>query len=198
MAKKKKKDAAAEQEMAPQKEFVIMSAQIKDDICDYSYKLNTGPGAGRTHSVKPGEDLIEEDMKIAFGLFNAHLAFGDDAFRRSGISVDDIDKFHSHELTSLYVVTGFKIKGEDEGETVQLIGTKYSEELRDRFDISTPRIPIGEGSGYTWYNELKQAVENARTEVEEYQNGKCHKPEKDEETNPNQLTIEELDSAKVD
>lgn len=151
--------------------FKIMEAALKDGFCNYSYDITEGVGIGDTHKVK-GKGVITDDLKDAFTTFNVHLAVIDDVFKHSNVNIPNIDKFHNHELTGLYEVTGIKIKGVGDNETVELVGTKYVN-AGDRISLVTPRITLDQLSSYPWYNELASAVERARMEVEEYKNGKC-------------------------
>lgn len=54
--------------------------------------------------------------------------------------------------------------------------------------IETPKIPIDAASHYKWYNELKEASDKARLEVELYKGGKFTLPEK-HVPDPNQMSI---------
>ena len=165
---------------APARDFKIVEASIKDEYCDYAYEQTSGIGVGRKHKVT-GEYIVMLDMVNAFNKFNVHLATLDDAFKISGIEVDDIDKFHGHEITLGYRVTGFKIKGIPDCETISFIGTKYSDTARGYFNITTPFIPIDSLSSYKWYNELKDASDTARLEVALYHEGKYRVNEEDDE-----------------
>jgi hypothetical protein len=181
---KKKKD---EEVIAPKPQQVT-GGKISDDFCHYSYKVKEGVGLG-SHNVK-GKGIVDEDMKIAFSRFNAHLACLDDVFKRSNIQMDNIDSYHSHEITNLYTVTGFQMKGSEEAPSIILIGTKYSDTAGGHIDIKTPKINLDRGAFYQWYNELKEAADKAISEVEQYIAGKYTLPKDDKDENPNQLTID--------
>lgn len=163
-----------------EKEFIIKDASIKDDFCHYSYEIISGIGLGDTHTVK-GKGIIEDDMRNAFAAFNVHLACIDDVFKHSGIEVSDIDGMKDSELTYLYNVTGFKIKGSKEDEQIILIGNKYVSSAGGRIELESPKIPLDNLSSYKWYNELKTAADNARYEVEQYKGGKYTSPVEEEE-----------------
>src|SRR6476469_9637941 len=104
--------------------YDIISASIDDDFCNYAYEINSGLGLGDKHTVS-GSGIVKDDMKSAFAKFNVHLAFIDDVFKHSEIEVLDIDSLHGHDLTFLYNVTGFKVKGTEDSQSIILIGTKY-------------------------------------------------------------------------
>ncbi|MEJ7914357.1 MAG: hypothetical protein WKF70_14465 [Chitinophagaceae bacterium] len=161
------------------KDFVITSASIKDGLCNYSFEIISGVGAGDTHNVK-GSGIVDDDMATAFATFNTHLAYIDDVFKHSGTDVEDIDKMHSHDLSFLYQVSGFKIKGGKDNESIILMGSKSISSSGGRIELSSPRIPLDNLSSYKWYNELKVAADKARTEVELYKEGKYTAVEHDE------------------
>jgi hypothetical protein len=160
--------------------YRIKEAKIKEDLCQYSYEIISGVGIGDTHNVK-GSALIETDLRDALAKLNVHLAYIDDAFKQKGIEVKDIDTEHNNDLTFLYYVTGFKIKGNEEAESVILIGTKSVS--MGHIEVETPRISLDSFSSYKWHNELRDAVEAVREEVALYKEGKCI-PVEVEETKP--------------
>lgn len=173
-------DALKEILGAPVRDFKVVEASIKDEYCDYAYEQTSGIGVGRKHKVT-GEYIVMVDMLNAFTRFNVHLATLDDAFKVSGILVDDINAFHNHEITMGYRVTGFKVKGIPDCETISFTGTKYSDTARGYFNITTPFIPIDSLSSYKWYNELKDATDAARQEVALYHEGKYRVNEDEEQ-----------------
>lgn len=168
--------------------FEITMAAIKDGFCNYSYEIIDGVGLGDSHAVK-GSGLIEDDMRDAFAVFNVHLAVIDDVFKHSDIEFEDINKMHSEELTGLYHVTGFKIKGSKDNESIILVGNKYVSQAGGRLELETPKIPLDNLSSYKWYNELKIAADKARLEVALYKEGKYTAIEIEEETDLKQTSI---------
>jgi hypothetical protein len=169
--------------------FNITQAQIKDDFCHYSYEVIQGIGLGDTHNVK-GSGIIDDDMRNAFSAFNVHMAVIDDAFKNKGVEIVDIDSMRNHELTGYYHVTGFKIKGSAENESIILLGNKYVSAAGGRMELESPKIPLDNLSSYKWYNELKTAADAARKEVELYKGGKYTAVEAEEqETKYKQTTI---------
>lgn len=194
MAKKSKLKKVEEE-----KPFKIMNATIVDDFCNYGFEIKSGVGIGDKHNVK-GNGIIEQDMKDAFEKLNVHLAAIDDVFKHSEIDIDNIDKFHNHELTGDYQVTGFKISALGENEAIVLVGHKHVSCSGERMDIQTPKIPMDSLSSYQWYNELKDASDKARLEVELYKGGKCTKVVESDEEDPKQLNIGhemDMESAQV-
>lgn len=180
-----------------EKQIRIISAIIKDDFCNYSYDITLGVGIGDTHNVK-GKGIIKDDMRDAFGDFNVHLATVDDIFKHSGIDIKNIDKLRNHPHVGLYEVTGFKIKGIAENETICLIGTKYVN-IGGHIELETPPIALDNLSSYPWWNELKSAADVARKEVELYKNGKYTSAEPEETEDAEQLTIgDELNNAELE
>ena len=162
------------------KEFVIKSANIKDDFCNYTYEVASGVGIGDKHKVD-GQGIIKRELREAFAVLNVHLAVVDDIFKHSGVEIEDIDTMHGHELTTLYSVTGFRIKGGAENESIILIGNKFVSSSAGRIELESPQILIESTSSYKWYNELKAAADQAREEVEKYKKGNYIPVEEDED-----------------
>lgn len=154
-----------------QKEYIIKEASIHDDFCHYSYDIINGIGEGRTIKSTNKSNIIGDSLRKAFSKLIVHLACIDDVFKNNGIEIDDIDQFHNHELTGLYHVTGFKVKGGQDNESVILIGSKYVSTSGGRIEIESPKIPLDNLSSYKWYNELKTAFTKAREQVELYHEG---------------------------
>lgn len=172
------------------KPVTITSATIKDGFCNYSFEITAGVGLGDKHMVN-GKGIVMDDMEEAFSKFNVHIAHIDDMFKHSKTEVADIDTMHNNELALLYTCSGFKVTGTDTNESVILLGSKYVSG-GGRIKIETPKVSLDEGSSYKWYNELKDAVDNAREEVLLYRNGKyipVEKPDEEVKADPNQLTI---------
>lgn len=183
--RKKKKQQDSTEVTGP---YIIKEAAIKDDFCHYQYEVTDGTGFGDTHNVK-GTGIVLNDMHHAFGKLNVHLACIDDVFAHSNTDIDDIDKFHGHELAALYHVTGIKIRGGKHNESVILVGSKHVNSSGGRIDLVTPKIPMDELSSYKWKNELKAAVDAIREEVRLYKEGKYEKVLEEEVENPRQLKI---------
>lgn len=158
--------------------FTITDAKLKDDLCHYGFEITEGAGLGDPCNIK-GSNLIKDEMREAFAQLRVHLAFIDDVFKYQGVEIEDIDKMHGHELTGLFNVTGFKIKGGDENESIILIGNKYLSS-GSRMELESPAIPLDNLSSYKWYNELKSASDAVRLEVALYKEG-FYTPVKEEE-----------------
>jgi len=182
MAKAKKQEV-----LHGTKGFRITSAKIKDDFCDYSFERTEGVGKGDVHKVS-GKGIIDDDLKVAFTILNAHLSVVDDVFKHSDIEIDNIDKMHNHELVGNYHVSGIKIKGEVDNESISIVGTKHVS-CGGRISIETPSINMDSLSSYPWYNELKSASDKIRMEVELYIGGKYTEVDEEEKVNPKQMTI---------
>jgi hypothetical protein len=171
-----------------EKSFIIAGAVIKDGYCNYSYDVTKGIGLGDTHAVK-GQGIVHDDMPDAFQKLNVHLACIDDVFKHSDVDFTSIRKVENNPLTTLYVVNGFKVSGSDDRESVVLEGEKQINCSGNRIALKTPKIPMDSLSSYKWYNELKEAVDECRKEVELYMNGKCTPPEEDLGNSKGTLTI---------
>lgn len=179
------------------RDYSITEAAVKDDFCNYSFEVLKGIGIGDKASIKPKAGTIKETLRKAFSKFNVHLAFMDDVFKNSNIEIEDIDKLHDDEHTSLYNVTGFKISGGDENESIILVGNKYISS-GGRITLETPKIFIHEHSGYKWYNELKLAADIARNEVAKYKEGNYIPVVEEETEDPAQLKMSFATEAEED
>lgn len=191
MSKKKKKDDMV---FKTEKTIAITAGSINDGFCNYSYEVKNGVGTGDTHNVK-GKGLVDPAMDEAFRKLNVHLACIDDVFKHSGTEVKNIRKMENNELSALYEVSGFQIRGSEDNESIILIGTKQINS-GGRIDLKSPRIPIDDNASYKWADDLRECAELARHEVEEYKNGKCTTPEPEED--PAQLSITNLEEVEED
>ncbi len=187
MSKKKNKQKDEVQAIKP---IEIISAKIVDDFCEYSYEVKTGVGTGDTITVKNNKSkLINEDMRIAFFKLNVHLAVIDDVFAHSNKEFGNINKMHNDELSTLYIVNQFKVKGSEENKTVSLAGYKTLN-IGNVMDLVSPKVDLSGMGGYAWYNELSESLNNVISEVEQYMNGKFTLLHIDE-IDANQLTIQD-------
>lgn len=153
---------------AEQKPYEITSASIKEQLCNYGYEIKTGPCAGDKIPTRKGSAEVHQDMNDAFAELNVHLAIIDDAFQYVFDELDSLEVLRIHAVAGRFTVTGFKIQGSLENEGFVLIGEKYVG--HGNIGLETPKISAS--SNYQFYDELKEAIENAREEVEEYMNGK--------------------------
>jgi hypothetical protein len=161
---------------ADERQLSITKAALKEEICNYSYEVLQGVGEGATHDVK-GPGLVKDELTEAFVKFNVRLAALDEVFKHSSIEIDDIDKFHVHDLTYKYHVNSFEIKGSSDKESIVLKGYKYT--AQGQVELKTPKIILDNLAGYKWYNELKTAADEARRQVKKYHEGNYEPIEKD-------------------
>lgn len=169
--------------------FTILEAAIKDEICNYTYEVTAGIGIGDKHKVD-GSGIVKESLLEAFNKFHVHLACIDEIFKHSKIEINDIDTMHTHELSELYRVSGFKIKSSKGYDTIKLTGMKYVSSAGGWMEIKTHEIVLDNLSPYKWYNELKTAADKAREEVSLYKEGNYTPVEKEEEEeNDNQGSL---------
>lgn len=152
------------------KPAIITNAIIKEEQCNYGYEIMTGPCKGDKVPNRKGSALVHEDMNNAFAEMDKHLAYIDDAFsfmKKAPGNIDELAKYD--EIIGNFKVVGFKVNGSDENEGFILIGDKYVN--LGSIGLETPKI--SKSSGYQFFDELQETVENCRTEVEAYMNGKC-------------------------
>lgn len=150
-------------------------AAIKDEKCNYKYKIVEGSQPGFRHSVD-GIGIAEESMIHAWDQLKVYLAAYDDAFKLSNIPVKKIDKMHKHELTLNYHVSAFKVSGTGDEMTVVLTGDKFVSS-GGRMALITPKINLDKSSTYKFGPELKEAIEECCREVVLYHQGNYTLPE---------------------
>jgi hypothetical protein len=178
MAKRKgsKENPVSEKEMAEVlsqetiRPYKITEAVIKDDFCNYKFEMIEGKGPYDIHKVD-GKGIIKDEMREVFRKFRVHLAAIYGAFSIQGVEVKDIDEHHNDDITSEFHVSGFKIKGSGDLESISLSGSKYIACLGGRMGLDTPGIPLDSLSSYKWFNELKILADKAREEVALYKEG---------------------------
>lgn len=158
-------------EIEEKKPILIVAAAIVDGMCKYTYKVNTGTGAGDKHNVD-GSNYVHDDMKTAFAALNVHMALIDEMFKTAGIEVKSLSEITNHEFVFQFSVSGFVIKGDGDNESVVLKGSKYVSIAGGRQEITQPKIALDSLSSYQWHAELSEAIEKVRTEVELYVEGK--------------------------
>lgn len=151
------------------KPIIITSATIKDEFCNYGYEINTGPTAGDQIPTRKGKSIVHEDMIEAFGALRVHLAILDDGFKDLPKAPKTLDDMKDHEMAGRFMITGFKISGSDENEGYTLIGEKWVS--HGSIKLESPKIK--ENSKYDYFDDLQEAITNARYEVEQYMNGKA-------------------------
>jgi hypothetical protein len=146
------------------KPIIITKAHIKEDVCKYGYEINSGPCEGDKIPNRTGVSIIHEDMKEAFERLKPHLAILDDAFKEKEMSFEEM----SEESARNFSVSGFHVSGIDENEGYVIVGEKWV--TQGTISLETPKI--SKGSAYPHWKDLFEAIENARTEVYLYMNGK--------------------------
>lgn len=156
----------------------ILEANIKDGLLFYKYEITVGPNVGDKHKVD-GSGIIKYSLAAAFINFNAHMAVIDEVFKHLGIDEDEkFDTLCADEHVGSYKVSGFKISGSADSESIVLIGHKYT--ACGPIGMSTPKIVLDTFSPYKFYEELKAASDAARWEVVLYKEGNFDVPEVDE------------------
>ena len=160
--------------------YKITEALIKDDFCNYKFEMTQGKGPYDIHKVD-GKGIIKDEMREVFRKFRVHLACVYGAFTLNGVEVEDIDQHHNDDITSEFHVSGFKIKGSGDLESIILIGSKYIACIGGRMGIDTPPIPMDNLSSYKWFNELKVLADKAREEVALYKEGNYTVVDNDDE-----------------
>ena len=161
------------------KEVEIKGATINDALCNYSYELLKGKTKGDTLSRK-GAHIIHDDLQITFDKLDVFLAHLDDAYTGNK-NTTPLSELEEEIETEKYYVTGFKTSGVEENKSVILSGWKEVSEGIIKFE--TPKIKYS--GSYLYLSDLKERVQSAIEEVEQYMNGKTA-PQED----PNQVHMD--------
>lgn len=160
--------------------YKITEAIIVDDFCNYKYEMTEGKGPYDKHKVD-GKGIIVDDMRDVFRKLRVHMAAVYGVFSLQGLEIKDIDLHHSDDVTAEFHVSGFKIKGGEDMESISLIGSKHIASVGGRMALTTPWIDISSLSSYMWHNELKELADKACEEVALYKEGKYIVPDIDED-----------------
>lgn len=171
----------------------VTGGRIKDHYGSLSFEITEGNGKGgvATFNGSKKKLIARTDLLNAFADLNVHLAALDDAFKAVGIDSESLEALKTNAITGKYCVVGVKLTGEEEDLKVSLIGDKSISVSMGRMYIETPAIPL-EGSSYAHAEELAEAIDTLREELEQYKNGKydiAEEEDEEEEVDENQLEL---------
>lgn len=178
MTKKATKTPAVKPELE-EISIEIKSAKLKDDFCNYGYELTKGPTQGDSVN-RAGAAIVHDDLKAAFKRLNVHLAVICEEIDHDDIS--DIEHFENldfeaehvegstQDRVAHYSVHEFKLSGTGENENVVLLGHKRLS-TGEYVKLTTP--PKHWEGQYPFVNELRVVVDDLKSEVEQYMNGKA-------------------------
>lgn len=149
------------------KEVEIKGATINDALCSYSYELLKGNTKGDSVSRK-GAHIVHDDLETSFSNLGVFLAHLDDAYT-GNTNTTPLEDLEQEVETEKYWVTGFKTSGVEENKSVIIIG--YKEVTEGIIKFETPKIKYS--GSYLYLSFLKERVQEAIDEVENYMNGKA-------------------------
>lgn len=155
-------------ETAEQKPFEIISATLKDSLCNYGYEVMTGSNIGDVIPSRKGAHFVHEDLQEAFENLEVFLAHIDGAFNSWSNNQTHLSELEEKEELAQYHVSTFKIVGVEENKSVVLSGTKYT--VHGDISFSTPKIKLN--GTYLYLEELQIRLDVTIGEVEQYMNGK--------------------------
>ena len=138
----------------------ILKAKVtKDNTLTASYRDENG-----TTTVE-GKNLVTNDLRNAFNVLVAHLAFLCEQKEADGKEfLEDLPEGIDKKLE----VTGFVIGGEDESRGVTLIGKRFLKSNKV-LNLNAPFTKFtDENEDYAFQFELEQAIESCSYEVNEY------------------------------
>lgn len=160
-----------------EKDLEIISASIKDELCNYGYELLTGRNSGDKIPTRKGAHFIHEDLKEAFKNLDVILAHIDGVFNswaNNQTHISDLeDKVDEKDLDNKlfvdsYHVSSFKITGQEESKAVVIGGTKNT--VHGDISFCTPKIKLN--SSYLYIDDLNVRLATLIDEVEQYMDGK--------------------------
>lgn len=184
MAKKRKAEEAIDTvvaELTQENPFLIVQGTLNDEHCNFGMQRNTGDTKGMVDTIKGKPLIVHDDLRNAFLEFRPHLAALCD---RIDGDEENFDAVANHPNVDLYNVTGFKIKGAGEAESISLIGSFHSMTAEGRHDVTTAPVSLEGDAGYRWYNELRDTADKVRMEIELYNKGKCTPAEEEYQEKP--------------
>jgi|SRR5690606_12812386 len=176
------------------KQVEIISASIKDMMCNYGYELQNSQNKGDKVPNHKGAHVIHEDLQDAFSNLAVFLAHIDGAFNNWADNQTPIDELEDSAEFTPYIITGFRLFGSEENRSVALSG--YKETLHGTISFDTPRIKL-EGS-YLYLAELKERLDKAIEEVELYMNGKQAPHYEQSEMDFDELGEDDFENAKIE
>lgn len=151
----------------------ILSAALKNAMCNYSYEILDGVGEGDIINRK-GSSIVHSDLIRAFRKLDVHLALICEEIDKSSIS--DIEHFENMKTVefedgtiekAVSAFTANSVKTDKSGVTVT--GTKELS-TGDHVTLQSPKVDWDDD--YQFLGELKVVVDEIQFEVEEYMNGK--------------------------
>jgi len=159
----------------------IKAASLKADFCHYTYEFETEFKNGITSSDKinrQGSLIIHDDMRRCFKRLNSHLAIICEEINADSINdIETIEDYNTdihkegsleHQVSHFYV-SSFTTSGIGENESVVLQGSKRLS-TGDYVELKSPKTSWD--GNYLFINELRVAIDDLKSEVEQYMNGK--------------------------
>lgn len=157
----------------------IVSGTLRGLFCTFKYEHEVQPETTDVVTIKSGLP-VHEDLKAAFKALNPHLAVICEEVEANDVpDIENIPEISGEEgsvndpiaeMLSRFAVASFTISGTGENESITLSGSKRLS-TGDTVSLTTPSIEL-EGTQYQFVNELRIAIDNVVSEIEEYKNGK--------------------------
>lgn len=147
-------------------DFEILSAKLKDGLCNYSVENMKEPTKGFILDTK-GVNVVHEDLTESFKALVIHLAIVDGVFALTGKDFDYTHEVEKDELATSYSVSGFKLGGSEDNRSVILHGSKWVP--GGVISLDTFKLT----KAYKHYDTLMDEIKVCQEEVLAYKNGKC-------------------------
>jgi hypothetical protein len=152
--------------------ITIKQASIKNSLF-LAYKYDQSVNSTRNNISTSSDAPIHDDLKKAFSALIPHFAFiceeikEEDCKKRLHKPDEELDEDHPLQK---FKVQGFAIGGTGDAEGVTISGTKRLES-GDTVCFNTPFVKL-EDSNYPFMAELRESIDNLKSEVYEYLEGK--------------------------
>lgn len=153
--------------------ITIKQASIKNSLF-LAYKYDQSVNSTRNNISTSSDAPIHDDLRAAFAALIPHFAFiceeikEDDCKKRLHKPDEELEEEHPLQK---FKVQGFTIGGTGDAEGVTISGTKRLES-GGTVCFNTPFLKFEDSREYTFMAELREAIDNLKSEVYEYLEGK--------------------------
>jgi len=153
--------------------ITIKQANIKNSLF-LAYKYDQVVKNAKKSASESSDAPIHDDLRNAFSALIPHLAFiceeikEEDCQARLESPDDELPEDH---FLLKYRVHGFSISGQGDQEGLTIAGTKRLESGKI-LNLDTPFQKFDDINDYAFMAELRESIENLKSEVYEYLEGK--------------------------
>jgi hypothetical protein len=157
--------------------ITIKQANIKNSLF-LAYKYDQYVKNAKKSASESSDAPIHDDLRNAFSALIPHFAFICEEIKESDcqdrINNPD-DELPEEHILLKYKTHGFTISGQGDSEGVTISGTKRLESGKV-LSLNTPFLKFEDYNDYSFMGELREAIDNLKSEVYEYLEGKQAPP----------------------